>query len=97
LVFETYKFGQRPNWKMRTLKRALRELDLSEEMLSIGWQRGYYCCTLAENWQEYLLGDTNQVTWKNFTQRDLVGYWHERWIAPRLDTLQTNLELCLDP
>lgn len=95
-AFETYKFGQGPNWKMRTLKVALRELGLPEDMLSIGWQRGYYRCTLAENWQEYLLGDTNRVTWKNFAQRDLIAYWHERWVAPRLEALQTNLELCPD-
>jgi hypothetical protein len=35
-AFETYDFGQGPNWKIRILKRALRELGLSEEMLSIG-------------------------------------------------------------
>jgi hypothetical protein len=91
-VFDTYKFGEGPNWKMRILKRGLRELGLSENMLSIGWQRGYYRCTLAENWQEYLLGDANQLEWKNFTQKDLISYWHERWVAPRLDSLQTNLE-----
>ncbi|AFY66031.1 Druantia anti-phage system protein DruA [Geitlerinema sp. PCC 7407] len=91
-TFETYKFGQGPNWKMRTLRRALRELGLSEEMLSIGWQRGYYRCTLAENWQEYLLGKTNRVVWKSFNQRDLVSYWHKRWVTPRLDVLQASLE-----
>jgi len=95
-VFNSYKFGEGPNWKMRILKRGLRELGLSQDMLSIGWQRGYYRCTLAKNWQKYLLGDTNQVLWKDFTQRDLVSYWHEKWATPRLDTLQTNLELELD-
>jgi len=95
-VFNSYKFGEGPNWKMRILKRGLRELGLSQDMLSIGWQRGYYRCTLAKNWQKYLLGDTNQVLWKDFTQRDLVSYWHEKWVTPRLDTLQTNLELELD-
>jgi hypothetical protein len=96
-VFDTYGFGEGPNWKMRILKRGLRELGLSEDMLSIGWQRGYYRCTLAENWQAYLLGDENRVVWKTFTQRELVSYWHEKWVAPRLDTLQTNLELYSEP
>ena len=91
-VFKTYKFGQGPNWKIRVLKQGLRELDLSEDMLSVGWQRGYYCCTLAENWKEYLLGETNKVIWRNFTERDLVSYWYERWITPRLETLKVNLE-----
>ncbi|MDW8201493.1 MAG: DUF4338 domain-containing protein [Cyanobacteriota bacterium SKYGB_h_bin112] len=95
-AFETYKFGQGPNWKMRTLRKALHELGLSEEMLSIGWRRGYYRCTLAENWQEYLLGDTNRVVWKSFSQKDLVSYWHERWVTPRLDSLQSKLELYPD-
>ncbi|MEN9205162.1 MAG: DUF4338 domain-containing protein [Thermostichales cyanobacterium DRC_bins_46] len=86
-AFETYEFGQGPNWKMRTLRKALHELGLSEEMLSIGWQRGYYRCPLAENWQEYLLGDTNRVVWKSFSQTDLVSYWHQRWVTPRINSL----------
>lgn len=65
-IFSTYKFGQGPNWKMRILKRGLRELGLSEKMLSIGWQRGYYRCILAENWKEYLLGETDQIEWQEF-------------------------------
>lgn len=91
-VFSSYKFGNGPNWKMRILKRGLRELNLSAEMLSIGWQRGYYCCPLAENWQEYLLGDTNKVIWKKFTKKDLLDYWYERWVNPRTDKLNSNLE-----
>lgn len=35
-AFNTYEFGEGPNWKMRTLRRGLRELGLSEDMLSIG-------------------------------------------------------------
>jgi hypothetical protein len=58
---------------MRTLRRALRELGLSEEMLSIGWQRGYYRCTLAENWQEYLLGDA--LTLVVDIKKDEVTQW----------------------
>lgn len=92
-VFGTYKFGNGPNWKMRILKRGLRELDISEDMLSIGWKRGYYCCTLAKNWQEYLLGKTNRVTWRKFTEKDLIEYWHQRWVIPRLEKLEANLQL----
>lgn len=91
-VFNTYKFGEGPNWKMRILKRGLRELGLSEDMLRIGWQRGYYRCPLAINWQDYLLGNTNRVVWKDFTQTSLVSYWYERWVTPRLRNLQSNLD-----
>lgn len=91
-VFETYKFGKGPNWKIRILRRGLRELGLSEDMLSIGWQRAYYRCPLAENWKEYLLGETDSVVWKEFTEKELISYWHQRWITPRIDVLQSKLD-----
>jgi len=89
--FDTYKFGQGPNWKLRVLKKGLRELGFSEDMLSIGWQRGYYSCTIAENWQEYLLGESNQPQWKILDRNKLIKYWKDQWIIPRLDKLEENL------
>lgn len=89
--FKTYKYGQGPNWKMRILGKGLRELGLSDEMMSIGWQRGYYRCTLAENWKEYLQGKVNRVKWKQFDKDKLVDHWKERWILPRLNDLQEKL------
>ena len=90
-IFDTYKFGQGPNWKLRVLKKGLRELGFSEDMLSIGWQRGYYSCTIAENWQEYLLGESNQLQWKILDRNQLIKYWKNQWIIPRLDKLEENL------
>jgi hypothetical protein len=89
--FKTYKYGQGPNWKMRILGKGLRELGFSDEMMSIGWKRGYYRCTLAENWQEYLQGKANRVKWKQFEKDKLVEYWRERWVLPRLDDLKEKL------
>lgn len=89
--FNTYKYGQGPNWKMRILRKGLHELGLSEDMMSIGWQRGYYRCTLAENCQEYLRGETNRVKWKNLEKDELVDYWKIRWVIPRFSKLQMNL------
>lgn len=90
--FNTYKYGQGPNWKMRILRKGLHELGLSEDMMSIGWQRGYYRCTLAENWQEYLRGESNRVKWKKFDKDELVDYWKTRWVTPRLLELKKKLE-----
>ena len=89
--FKTYKYGQGPNWKMRVLRKGLHELGLSEDIMSIGWQRGYYRCTLAENWQEYLNGEANRVKWKNFEKDELIDYWKTRWVMPRLSQLQAKL------
>lgn len=89
--FKTYKYGQGPNWKMRILGKGLRELGFSDEMMSIGWKRGYYRCTLAENWQEYLQGKVKRVKWKQFDIDKLVEHWRERWILPRFEDLQEKL------
>lgn len=90
-VFKTYKYGQGPNWKMRVLRTGLKAIGFSEEMLSIGWRRGYYCCPLAENWQEYLLGESDVPVWKDYTKPNLVGYWKEKWVLPRIDRLRAKL------
>lgn len=89
--FNTYKYGQGPNWKMRILRKGLHELGLSEDMMSIGWKRGYYRCTLAENWKEYLQGEVKRVKWKQFDKEELVEQWKTRWVIPRLDDLQKKL------
>ncbi len=91
-IFDSYKFGQGPNWKLRILKKGLKELGFSENMLSIGWQRGYYSCPLAENWQEYLLGESNKPKWIKFSRSQLIQYWQKKWVIPRLDRLRLKLE-----
>lgn len=90
-AYDTYKFGKGPNWKMRVLKRGLQELGLSEKIMSIGWQRGYYRCPLAYNWQDYLLGNTDDIQWKQTSHDDIISYWQDRWVYPRLEKLQEKL------
>ena len=59
--------------------------------MSIGWKRGYYRCTLAENWNDYLLGKVNTVKWKQFDDDELLTYWNNRWVVPRLNSLLGKL------
>jgi hypothetical protein len=89
--FDTYRYGKGPNWKMRVLRRGLQKLNLSEEIMSIGWQRGYYRCPLAHNWREYLLGKTDDIQWKQFSKNDVVSYWRKQWVYPRLERLEEKL------
>lgn len=94
-VFQSYKFGNGPNWKMRVLKAGLRELGLSENMLGIGWQRGYYRLPLAENWQIFLRGETDNLIYKLPSRDSLIDYWKTRWIIPRLEKLEKKMTLNL--
>lgn len=90
-VFQSYKFGNGPNWKMRVLKVGLRELGLSENMLGIGWQRGYYRLPLAENWQAFLCGETNMPIFNPSSRSSLIDYWKTRWVIPRMNKLEIKL------
>jgi hypothetical protein len=90
--FRKYEYGQGPSWKIRVLKIGLKNLGFSESMMSIGWQRGYYYLPLANNWQEYLRGETDKIEWKSIDTLELVLYWKERWVLPRLENLMENLE-----
>ena len=92
-VFRKYEFGDGPNWKLRILKRGLREIGLSLEVLSVGWKRGYYRLPLAENWKEYLLGETDEILWKETSEEEIVSYWKSRWILPRLERLTEKLHM----
>jgi hypothetical protein len=90
-VFNTYKFGHGPNWKIRILKHGLKQIGFSEEMLSIGWKRGYYRCPLADNWQDFLVGNTDLLILKEYKEVELVSYWYERWILPRAELIRSKL------
>lgn len=92
-IFKTYKYGDGPNWKIRMLKHGLKEIGFSENMLSIGWKRGYYRCTLAENWQDFLLGNTDELLLIEHQKSELVAYWYEKWILPKINEIQCRLSL----
>lgn len=89
--FNSYKYGQGSNWKMRTLRIGLSNLGFGEDMLGIGWKRAYYACPLTTNWREFLTGEHKRPKFIQKSPSDLVNYWHERWVQPRLDKLQKNL------
>jgi len=91
-VFNKYKFGDGPNWKIRVLKYGLQQLDFSQDMLSIGWRRGYYRLPLAINWRNYLLNETSRIVYTNYTKKDLVNYWKTRWVLPRKERIQARLD-----
>lgn len=92
-VFNSFRFGDGPNWKMRVLRHGLQQLDLSPEMMSIGWRRGYYRLPIARNWQDFLLGKNDRIAFHNHTKTGLVDYWKHRWVLPRIDRLQAKLDL----
>ena len=41
--------------------------------------------------KEYLKGEANRVKWKKFEDEELIDYWKNRWVVPRLSKLQAKL------
>lgn len=92
-TFKTYKYGNGSNWKLRTLRIGLENLGFNKDILSIGWKRAYYACPLAINWKEFLTGKDATPNFILKTEIDLISYWRERWVLPRLDRLTEALRI----
>lgn len=89
--FNTYKYGQGSNWKLRTLRVGLENLGFNEDIMSIGWKRAYYICPLAKNWKEFLTLQDSTPNFLDYSEQDLVNHWKDRWVLPRLEKLEQSL------
>jgi hypothetical protein len=82
------RFGQGPNWKMRTIRTCLKEIGLSPDLLRHGIQREIYVAPLALNYREFLNGQSPNPHYYDFSHGELVGYFKERWLLPRAERIQ---------
>jgi len=89
--FRTGKFGQGPNYRLRTIRKALDELGLKGDMLKHGIQREVYVAPLGLEWSSYLLGQTKRFTPFDYQQQEMVTYWADRWGKARLLSRQEVL------
>ncbi len=80
-----YKFGSGPNWKIRTARSALEHLHLSGNLLRHGVRREIYGIPLAENFAEFLRGETNVLESYNTPFDDIAAFWKERWLIGRAE------------
>ncbi len=80
-----YKFGQGPNWKLRTVRRGLKELNLSGELLRHGINREIYGIPLAQNFREFLLGHEQKLTAFDLPIQDLYVFFKKRWLYGRAE------------
>src|SRR5712692_7070421 len=79
----SHRFGNGPNWRMRTLKAALGKLQLDSDLLHHGVRREIFLAPLAKNWQAFLLGQAERCQWYRFDLDDLARFFRERWAVGR--------------
>jgi len=76
-------FGSGPNWRFRLIGTALKKLNLPADMLKHGVGREVYLVPLAENWDEFLRGETKEIKSFNLPLSEISEYYRTRWAIPR--------------
>jgi hypothetical protein len=78
------RFGQGPNWRLRTIRAALAELGINEDVLRHGIQREVFFCPLAANAEDILRTGQGRPNLNTLLRaRDVSRLAKERWIIPR--------------
>ena len=81
---DQHRFGQGPNWRLRTTRAALSALGFKEDMLRHGVQREVFICELAKNAAKILRTVKGRPDVRELlSAKEISGLALERWIAPR--------------
>lgn len=86
---DDYRFGQGPNWKMRTMRKAFELLDFDIDLLRHGLKRQIFLAPTAKNYREYLRGVHNRPRYyEHRGLSELSVYFKERWMIPRSERVE---------
>lgn len=81
---DQHKFGEGPNWRLRTIRAALTQLGINESVLRHGIQREVFITTLAENAAEILRRGKGRPKLDTLLSAAQISELAcERWIRPR--------------
>lgn len=78
-----YKFGSGPNWRIRSIREALKIIGMNEDLLRHGITREVYAMPLGQNWKAYLTGQTDECILLRPNASVIAGAALERWVIPR--------------
>ena len=81
---DQHRFGQGPNWRLRTTRAALSALGFKEDMLRHGIQREVFICELAKNAAKILRTGKGKPDVGGLpTAKEIAELALERWMVPR--------------
>lgn len=84
---DMHAFGQGPNWRIRTLRNALKALGFKGDLLKHGIQREVFISLLADNATKILCTGKGQPDTKRLLSVDEIGALAvERWLTRRAAT-----------
>lgn len=83
---DMYRFGEGPNWRLRTVRAALDKLGFKEDVLKHGIQREVFLCELASNSLQVLKGETKRPDLMGLlTAKKVGGLAVQRWMIGRAE------------
>lgn len=84
---DQHKFGDGPNWRLRTTRAALTALGFKEDLLRHGIGRQVFISELATNARKVLKTGTGRPELKSLLSvREISELARDRWIIPRSET-----------
>ena len=79
-----HRFGDGPSWVMRVISAAGELLGFdSDFLLKHSFKRNIYFVPLAKNFREVLNGEIKRPKYFNYSKKELVNHWKERWFEKR--------------
>ena len=78
-----HQYGDGPNWRLRTIKKALDLLGFNGDLLRHGIKREVFLVPLASNYKEYLLGNDVYPIFYDRDFEKITQYFINRWMIPR--------------
>lgn len=78
------RFGNGPNWRLRTIRACLGALGMNEELLRHHLQREVFVSLLADNALKLLRGEQERPNWRSLDTAERVATLaRDRWIIGR--------------
>jgi len=85
---DLHRFGQGPNWRLRTTRAALDALGFKSDMLHHGVQREVFLCTLASNAARMLRTGKGRPQLATLLTVPEIGHLAvQRWMLPRSERM----------
>ena len=81
---DQHRFGQGPNWRLRTTRAALKALGFRDELLRHGIQRQVFMCSVASNAAAILRTGKGRPDLSTLlTVQQVADLALDRWVLPR--------------
>ena len=81
---DQHRFGEGPNWRLRTTRAALKALGFREDLLRHGVQREVFFCSMASNAARILRTGKGRPDLSSLlSAQEVADLALERWILPR--------------